>query len=192
MFISKINCILVTIAFTGIFFFSTAMADLPHQADITVSDVALDDAAGAKAPFAAPPQLDDPDSDRPKAYFCNEDRSEKLTLVYYEGDTAYIVSEFRVERVETRYVDCAQPAQPIARFVTGKGIRLGMTQSEVTRILGRGYNTHPQLDEIVISYRIDDKHESDFLQRHGAPAYYGQYHFVEDRLVRFDFGFEFP
>lgn len=175
--------------------FSTAACaapDLPRQADLSVSGILLDDAASAKTPFGAPPDLDDPDSDHPKAFICNGDKTEKLVLVYYEGDTANIVSELRVERVDAKYVDCVHPAERIARFVSGKGIRLGMPRNEVTRILGKNFTEHPQLDETVISYRIDNKTESDFLQRHSSPAYYGQYHFRENRLVKFSFGFEFP
>ena len=44
----------------------------------------------------------------------------------------------------------------------------------------------------TLSYRLDNKNESGFLQNNSAPAYYGQYHFKQDKLVRFSFGFEFP
>jgi|APLak6261703504_1056268.scaffolds.fasta_scaffold01201_4 hypothetical protein len=179
-------------AVTGLFWYSAAAAELPREVDLTVSGVQLNDSSSARLPFGAQVQLDDPDSDRPKAFICNADRTEKLTLVYYEGDTSYIISEFQVERVETRYVDCMQPPMQIDRFVSGKGIQLGMTRNDVTHIFGKDYNEQPQLDEVVISYRIDNKNESGFLQNNSAPAYYGQYHFKEDKLVRFSFGFEFP
>lgn len=183
---------LAAAALPGLLWCATAAAELPVEAELSVSGLTLDDAANAKAPFGMPPQLDDPDSDHPKAYFCNHDRSERLALIYNEGDTAYIIGEFRVESVETRYSDCVQPAAPLQRFVTGKGIQLGMRRDEVTRILGPGYTEHAQLDENVIIYRIDDKGASGFLQSHHAPAYYGQYHFRQERLIRFGFGFEFP
>lgn len=180
------------VALPGLLWCSTAAADLPREADLSVSELQLNDVPSAKLPFGAQVQWDDPDSDRPKAFICNADRTEKLTLVYYEGDTAYIISEFRVDPVETRYVDCVQPPKTIDRFVSGKGVQLGMTRSEVTHLFGNDYNEHPQLGEVVISYRIDNKNESDFLQHHSAPAYFGQYHFKQDKLVRYSFGFEFP
>lgn len=176
----------------GLLVCTAVIADLPREAEISVSGVLLDDATSARTPFGTPPYLDDPESDQPKVYLCNADKSEKLTLVYYEGDTANIISEFRAERVETRYVDCLQPPASIDRFVTGKGIHLGMTQNEVARILGNHYTEHNQLDETVISYRIDNGKESDFLLRHSSPAYFGQYHFKENRLVKFSFGLEYP
>lgn len=164
---------------------------LPRQADLAIAGVLLNDSPSAKNPWNITIQLEDPDSDHPKAYVCNQDKTERLALVFYEGDTANIISEFKVERVTTRYVDCVLPAQPLPSFVTAKGIRLGMLKSELVEILGKGYTEYPQPDETVISYRIDHK-DSDFLLRQNAPAYYGQYHFQHNRLVRFAFGFEFP
>jgi len=171
---------------------TAASAELPRQAELSVSGVSLNDPASAATPFGTPPYLDDTESDQPKVCICNADKSEKLTLVYYEGDTANIISEFRIERVETRYVDCLQPPADIGRFTTGKGISLGMTQPEVARILGDQFTQHEQLDETVISYRIDNGKESDFLLRQSSPAYFGQYHFKGNRLARFSFGLEYP
>lgn len=164
---------------------------LPRQADIAISGALLNHPPSAEKPWNITIQLDDPDSDHPKAYVCNQDKTERLALVFYEGDTANIISEFKVERVTTRYVDCVVPEQPFPGFVTAKGIRLGMQKRELVEILGQGYSEYQQPDETVISYRIDHK-DSDFLLRQNAPAYYGQYHFQENRLVRFAFGFEFP
>jgi hypothetical protein len=169
-----------------------ADTDIPRETELTLSGIQLADAQSAKMPFGMKPVLDDPDSDRPKAYICNQDQSERLALVYYEGDTAYVISEFRVEQVTTRYIDCSQPETPIEHFVSGKGIALGMQREQLARILGKPHHTHPQLDETVLIYRIDGKSASGFLQRYGAPAYFGQYHFREGRLVRFSFGFELP
>lgn len=169
-----------------------AFADVPREAELALSGIQLNDAQSAKTPFGMQPVLDDPDSDRPKAFICNADRSERLALVYYEGDTAYVISEFRVEQVATRYVDCTQPTTPIEQFVSGKGIALGMQREQLVRILGEPHQEHFQLDEIVLIYRIDDKNASGFLQHYSAPAYFGQYHFRQDQLVRFSFGFEFP
>lgn len=188
----NLDCLHAAVALPGLFFCATVAADVPRGVDLSLSGVQLVDAQSAKSPLGAPPRLDDPDSDRPKAYLCNKDNTERLALMYYEGDTAFVISEFRVEQVATRYVDCSQPSIPIDRFVSGKGIALGMSRQQVVRILGKAHNENPQLDEIVISYRIDNKNESGFLQHHNAPAYFGQYHFREEKLVSFSFGFEFP
>lgn len=179
-------------ALQGLLFCLSANADLPREADISLSSIQLDDATSAKTPFGMQPELDDPNSDRPKFFVCNIDNTERLALVYYEGDTDYVISEFQVEQVETRYVSCAKSPMLIDHFTSGKGIALGMTRPQLVRLLGQPHHEHPQLDETVLIYRIDNKQDSGFLQNHGAPAYFGQYHFKQEKLVRFSFGFELP
>jgi len=179
-------------AIPGLLFCLGALAELPREADLSLSGIQLNDAASAKTPFGMQPELEDAESDRPLAYVCNADSTERLALVYYEGDTAYVISEFRIEQVATQYVDCAVPEKTVGHFTSGKGIALGMNREQLEHTLGQPHHVHPQLDENVLIYRIDNKKTSDLLQRHSASAYFGQYHFREDRLVRFSFGFELP
>ena len=166
-------------------------ADLPQQADPMVLGIALDHTESDQNAFGTKLQPDDPDAIRPRMALCNHDKREKLIIDFYERDTSSVISELHVERVLTPHVDCIVPPQHIEHFDSGKGIHLGMSKKEVTDILGKGYKEHPHTDEQVISYRIDDK-DSIMLQRHNAPAYYGQYHFKDNRLIKFEMGFEFP
>lgn len=166
-------------------------ADLPRQADLMVLGIVLDHTESSQNAFGLKLAPEDPDAMRPRMALCNHDKREKLTLDFYERDTAVVISELHVEQVRTPHVECVVPPQHIENFDSGKGIHLGMSQQEVTAILGPDFNTHPHPDEDVISYRIDDK-DIALLQRHNAPAYYGQYHFREGRLVKFGMGFEFP
>ena len=165
--------------------------DLPRQADPMVLGIVLDHTESAQYAFGIKLEPDDPDAIRPRMSLCDHDKHEKLTLDFYERDTANIISELHVEHVVTPHADCMVPPQHIEHFTSGKGIHLGMSRKEVTDILGKGFQEHPHTDEQIISYRIDDK-DSTMLQRHSAPAYYGQYHFKNNRLVKFDVGFEFP
>ncbi len=174
---------------------SPAMAvvdsNLPRQVDLMVMGIVLDHTESSQNAFGIQLKPDDPDAIRPRMALCNHDKDERLLLDFYERDTATIISEMRVEEVRTKYVECLVPPQHIDHFDSGKGIHLGMSRKEVTDILGRGYHESTQRDEVVIFYRIDDR-DSALLQRHNAPAYYGQYHFRDNRLVRYDIGFEFP
>lgn len=189
----KLDRVRTAAAVHGLLFYATtALADVPREVDLSISGIALNNVQHAKAPWGNTPALDDPEGDRPTAYYCNADNTERLGLVYYEGDTAYIIGEFKLEQVNTPYVDCSPSPQPIAHFISGKGISLGMSREQVVGLLGHPHHQHPQLDEIVLIYRIDNKSESDFLQHHSAPAYFGQYHFKQEKLVKFGFGFEFP
>lgn len=165
--------------------------DLPRQADLMVLGIVLDHTESSQNAFGLKLEPEDPDAMRPRMTLCNHDRREKLTLDFYERDTAVVISELHVERVSTPHVECVVPPQHIENFDSGKGIHLGMRQEEVTAILGTHYQTHRHPDEEVISYRIDEK-DVPMLQRHNAPAYYGQYHFRDNRLVKYGMGFEFP
>ena len=165
--------------------------ELPRQADLMVLGIVLDHTESAQNAFGIKLEPEDPDAVRPRMSLCNHDKHEKLVMDFYERDTASVISELHVERVQSPHVECIVPPQHIEHFDSGKGIHLGMSKKEVTDILGKGYNEHAHPDEQVVSYRIDTK-DSPLLQRHNAPAYYGQYHFRENRLVRFEMGFEFP
>jgi hypothetical protein len=166
-------------------------ADLPRQADIMVLGIVLDHPESTKNAFGITLKPEDPDAIHPSMALCNHDKTEKLVVEFYERDTDNVVSELLVERVKSKHEDCVIPPQHIDNFDSGKGIHLGMTKAEVTRILGNTYREHPNPEEQIISYRLDDK-DSPLLQRHNAPAYYGQYHFRNGKLVRFEVGFEFP
>ncbi len=165
--------------------------DFPRQADLMVLGIVLDHTESAQNAFGIKLEPEDPDAMRPRMSLCNHDKREKLILDFYERDTASVISELHVERVQTPHVECVVPPQHIERFTSGKGIHLGMSKKEVIDILGKGYKEHTHPDELIISYRIDDK-DAAMLQRHNAPAYYGQYHFKENRLVKYEMGFEFP
>lgn len=165
--------------------------ELPRQADPMVLGIVLDHTESSQNAFGIKLEPEDSDAMHPRMALCNHDKREMLIIEFYERDTASVISEMHVERVQTRHADCVVPPQHIEHFDSGKGIHLGMSKKEVTDILGKGYTEHSHPAEQVISYRIDDK-DSPMLQRHNAPAYYGQYHFRENRLVRFEMGFEFP
>ena len=165
--------------------------DLPKQADIMVLGIVLDHPESTKNAFGLTLAPEDADDTHPRMTLCTHDKHEKLVIEFYERDTDNVISELHIERVQTPHVDCVVPPQHIDHFDSGKGIHLGMSKKEVTDILGKNFTEHPDQDGHVISYRIDDK-DSTLLQRHNAPAYYGQYHFREGRLVRFEMGFEFP
>lgn len=165
--------------------------DLPRQADLMVLGIVLDHTESAQHAFGIKLEPEDPDAMRPRKTLCTHDKQEKLTLDFYERDTAVVISEMHVERVQTPHVDCVVPPQHLEHFTSGKGIHLGMSRKEVTDILGKHYREHAHPGEQILSYRIDDK-DIALLQRHNAPAYYGQYHFRDGRLVKFEMGFDFP
>ncbi|MDR2875106.1 MAG: hypothetical protein LBV44_04170 [Methylobacillus sp.] len=171
-------------------FCSAARAEqTPQEVDPAFSGIPLAQAV-SKSPFGIPLFAATLIGDPPRLYVCNAEKTERATLIYYDDEPINTLIEIDVEHVTARYVNCAQPHAPIVHFVSGRGITLGMRREQVEKILGKPQKTHPQLDEIVLIYRLDTKTAAHFLQRHDARAYFGQYHFRQDKLVRFNYGFE--
>jgi hypothetical protein len=126
-------------------------------------------------------------------YFQNEDKKQILGVTVHPGDGYSQVSIFQV-----KYVDNSKTkATPIAinQFATEKGIRLGLTKSEVVSKLGSCYDTSDGTKDVVeIIYRIEAPQDSKtkFLQRQNMPIYYATYKFKSDKLIEYEFGFEYP
>lgn len=78
---------------------------------------------------------------------------------------------------------------------TEKNIKLGLTRKEVVAILGPCYSTGDSTKKgITINYRFESPQDSrtKLLERQNMPIYYATYVFQHDKLVEFEFGFEYP
>ncbi|MDR2220603.1 MAG: hypothetical protein LBE24_08510 [Methylobacillus sp.] len=176
--------------FTALLFCSAARAEpIPQEVDSEFLDIPLS-VATSKPPLGILLTPESLAGDPPKLYVCNADKTERATLVYYDEEPANNIIEINVEPVSARYTSCIQPRSSIKHFISGKGIQLGLRREQVEKILGKPQKTHLQLDEVVLVYRLDSKTAAHFLQRHDAHAYFGQYHFRQGKLVRFNYGFE--
>jgi|GEM_PF-2668764 hypothetical protein len=75
-----------------------------------------------------------------------------------------------------------------------KGICLGMKESEVVKILGRAMKREKGHGVVRLLYKSKTKQVRGKLARElemiNMPIYYGEYDFIDGRLVRFMFGFE--
>ena len=77
-------------------------------------------------------------------------------------------------------------------FLTGKGIKLEITKQELIDSLGDPRETINEKGYTILSYRIDNYEQSDFLKHYNLPCYYGKYIFKNNKLIEFAFGFEYP
>lgn len=83
----------------------------------------------------------------------------------------------------------------IDHFASEKNIQLGLTKRDVVSKLGNCYTTTDSTENILgITYRIEDPQDSrtKLLERQNMPIYYAIYKFRKDKLVRYEFGFEYP
>lgn len=165
---------------------------IPRQADISVSGIFLNDPESTHKILGNPSEPVESDDDFPILQVCNSNTTEILTLVFHYGDVRDSFSEFRVCNISKTPTNCIMPLKGVDHFVTGKGIRLGISKKELIKILGPGFTETKEGDQITIHYKIDDFETSSFLKEYNLPVYYGSYHLREDKLVKFEFGFEYP
>ena len=80
-------------------------------------------------------------------------------------------------------------------FTTEKGIKLGLTKNQIVAAFGNCYHTKDRIElGIKTIYRIElpQDTKNDFLTNQNMPIYYVEYQFKKDKLIRFEFGFEYP
>ena len=164
---------------------------LPRSADISVNDIFLEDLE-SQTKVLGPELSLDHEADIPNARFASKNGKEVLTVFTHSGGIGAI-AEFRIEY--------ARPSRQVVRrldniesFQTGKRIGLGLSEADVTAILGPPLRRHSKGNYLTIEYRIEDLTlmKSEFLANYNLPIYYGIYTFRNDRLTAFQFGFEYP
>ncbi|MEK6750386.1 MAG: hypothetical protein AABY83_14500 [Pseudomonadota bacterium] len=120
-------------------------------------------------------------------------RRERLTLVFHNGDVQGSFNEFIVEPTATEAAPAKCHLEHINRFISGKGLALGITTTEVQRLLGAPHQRiGPDGGDVTYQYRIDNFADSDFLKFYGLPVYFGEYRFRQGRLTYLHVGFEYP
>lgn len=159
---------------------------IPQRADISLSGIFLNDPASTEKVLGK----DIPMINQHVAYW-NNDRTQLLTLFFHPGDEVHCFSEIKVSQAGKS--ESAIKVLSLRAFITGKGVRLGITQKQLTAILGKGVEERMG-SQSIIRYKIEDASlsSSPFLQHYRMPSYYGEYHYEGGKLVEFRFGFEYP
>jgi hypothetical protein len=118
---------------------------------------------------------------------------ELLKATAHPGNNAYEISEFEVRWLHEE--DKSYPELNVDHFVTGKGIKLGMTKQEIVQLFGTGYKAEDSTTNFIrLSYRITEPSDTRtwLLRRYNMPIYYATYEFIKDKLQQFKFGLEYP
>lgn len=133
-----------------------------------------------------------PDSLEQYHFYTKLDR-ETLTLTQHPGDGKNQISVFKVEYSDK--ADYGYRQLPIDTLKTEKGIKLGWSKKQIVGKLGTCYAALDSgTNAIELYYRIalPDDSKTGLLKRHNMPVYYASYKLWNDRLERFEFGFEYP
>jgi hypothetical protein len=164
---------------------------LPKQADISVSNIFLHDLASQKQVLGNDIPFDK-NADLPVATFSSTHGRQFLTVYSHPGGVGEI-AEIRVSSSPGKNL-VARRIAAVDAFVTGNGIRLGLTKSQVVSCLGSPLRTSGKGRSVTLEYRIEgaEQNSSEFLAFYNMPNYYGSYTFKNSHLVAFQFGFEYP
>lgn len=124
----------------------------------------------------------------------SRDRKEKIILISHPGSTDYEFAVFKVEKNEDDTdTDGAYFESKVGKFVTESGIRLGMTEKELTSEKGKpSVNANKGENIKVYNYCIVEIYESEFLKENKMPGYFANYTFEGGLLVAYEFGFINP
>jgi len=128
---------------------------------------------------------DNPDTDFPWYAFASRNGQETMRLRRHAGDVVDSYMEFEVRR------GTDEKAVPLAanRFVSGKGVKLGMSRQAVVALFGPCFRATRNGKTETLRYEIEeDPPRSRVLKNANMPQYYAEYEFEDGKLVRFAFG----
>jgi len=148
----------------------------PQFYDSTVNGLQLRDLASIERIMGITDNIVDNESER--AEVINETGNQLLTMIFHPGDVVNQFSEYKVEYNKERKLPKLRINEK--EFITGKGIRLGITKEQLSETLGQPKDKK-QEDTWMYYY----KQENGLL-------YFGSYYFQDGMLAEFWFGEEYP
>jgi hypothetical protein len=101
-----------------------------------------------------------------------------LTMTFHPGDVVNQFSQFKIE-YNSKKIRSSYKIKD-KEFVTGKGIRLGITEQKLVEVLGQPIEKKPDKGLLKYSYKQDNG------------LYFGHYWFKNGKLEKFWFGEEYP
>lgn len=125
--------------------------------------------------------------------FSNKSKSQYLLAYFYEGSSKNAFDCFEIGYwTEEKKLDKQKYFKTKeAGFETESGIKLGMSLADLIQKKGSDYKIETQKDTII-TYRIDNQKESDFLQRYRMPGYFMSFTVKDSKICHIMFGFDYP
>lgn len=124
--------------------------------------------------------------------FCetNTSNTQRVKYTVHPGSLKYAVSLIEIRLISdidnTSNMNLAGNNEQRDTFSTHKGIYLGLSKTDIIKLLGKPTSNHHDL----LTYH--SKMNPKLLDRFNMPIYSANYHFKGNRLVYFKFGFEYP
>ncbi|MCP2028392.1 hypothetical protein L1276_003562 [Flavobacterium sp. HSC-32F16] len=159
------------------------------EPDISVNGIDIRDSESAKMIIGEKDKI----NESGEYYLYSNLERETLTLIQHPGDAKYQISIFKVETSSKLSYNYRQIKE--ANFKTGKGIKLGMNKNDIIQKLGKCYAAIDSTKGYMeLYYRIElpNDTKAKLLKNSGMPVYYASYKLWNDKLEKFEFGFEYP
>jgi hypothetical protein len=125
--------------------------------------------------------------------FYSSDKKQILELKVHPGDSHNQVSIFKIFYTDNTKQNLRQLNSKI--FETEKGIKLGITKTEIIEKLGKCYKIKDSTkNDISLNYRLELPNDSKtkLLKNNNMPIYYAIYRLTNNKLKNIEFGFEYP
>jgi len=128
------------------------------------------------------------DEQATRIQLANKTNTEYLILYHLDGANGNSFNEFEVGALKAKRKGFKTTS--FASFSTESGVHVGMTQDSLVALKGQKYKRSVEKGNIVLKYRITDKHAvNNILTRYNMPIYDAEYVFRDGKLIKFTFGF---
>ncbi|MBK7811589.1 MAG: hypothetical protein IPI50_10160 [Saprospiraceae bacterium] len=125
--------------------------------------------------------------------FYSNDKKQILTMTIHPGESTNQVSVFSI-LYATNFKEKFRLIET-PEFITEKGIKLGISKSEIIDRLGTCYLAKDSSsNSILLEYKLELPNDikTGFLARNQMPIYFANYRLTNGYLEGFEFGFENP
>ncbi|NRT17179.1 hypothetical protein HNP99_003558 [Flavobacterium sp. 28A] len=118
---------------------------------------------------------------------------ETLTLTQHPGDGKFQISIIKVELSDKESYHYREIN--FNSFKTQNGIKLGMSKKQIIEKIGNCYASIDSTKSYIeLYYRIESPKDTKakLLEKNNMPIYYASYKLWDDKLEKYEFGFEYP
>ncbi len=126
-------------------------------------------------------------------HYYSKNKNEILSMVTHPGDVNYSMSIFNVRSAGKKKYP--YKTLNIEHFKTEKGIMLGLNKEQIISKLGSCYVVKDSAKgyiELYYSIEAPNDSKTKLLESQNMPIYYASYILRNDKLQKFEFGFEYP
>lgn len=118
----------------------------------------------------------------------NQTGNEMLTVIS-KPNAKFSATKFQVAKLDKKFLLKRNIMEDVVKFVTGKGVHLGMSPLEVSEILGSPNNKEINNDGITIyRYELLTNGAQMMIGEKKYSPYSSEYSFYKDKLIEFIFG----